>query len=111
MRFLTQALFLLVWATWVCQAQAGIRCGNDLISVGETSFAVQIKLENCGSVIAKEQIGTSTETTEASDAEVAEEHFVERWFIRVKERGGTYCYPLTFEQGLLREIGTWRKCQ
>ena len=92
------------------QASAGIRCGNDLISVGDTSFEARIKLETCGTVIDKERVGTTTETQSGGKRAAARERLIERWYIRVHERGGTYCYPLTFEEGLLKEIGIWRKC-
>jgi hypothetical protein len=105
-----KALFLVAMVLSVVSAHAGIRCGDDLIAVGETSFEVQIKLESCGSVIAKKQVGKSTETKKKGDTDVEKERLVERWYIRVNERGGTYCYPLIFEQGLLNEIGNWRQC-
>jgi len=40
-----------------------------------------------------------------------EKKIIERWYIRVKERGGFYCYPLLFEEGVLVEIGRWKKCE
>ena len=93
------------------QANAGIRCGNDLIVPGETSFDVRMKLAVCGSIISEEHVGTRTDTESNGAKVVAEERVVKRWYIRVRERGGTYCYPLTFEEGILTQIGGWRRCE
>ncbi len=93
--------------------QAGIRCGNDIISIGDISSEVMIKLKKCGEVLNKEVI--SKETVIETDVKkigdkVKKETLTERWYIRVKESGGTYCYPLSFEEGSLQSIGIWRKC-
>lgn len=110
MRSFSRFLMVLIGIFCCSQAVAGIRCGNDLISVGDTSFEVRIKLDLCGSIIEKERVGTTTETQSEGEKAVAEERNIERWYIRVNEKGGAYCYPLTFEGGRLLEIGTWRKC-
>lgn len=41
---------------------------------------------------------------------VKKERVTEVWYIRVKEREGMYCYPLSFEEGRLRSIGRWSRC-
>lgn len=102
---------LLVLILYAVPAQAGIRCENDIISTGETTFQVQAKLSMCGEVLGKEVVGTQTTKEKKADDKVEEkEKLVERWYIRVNERGGKYCYPLTFEDGLLQNIGNWTKC-
>lgn len=81
-----------------------------LITIGETSFEVIKKLATCGMVIDKALVATHTESKKIAQGEVSEECIVERWYIRVDEKGGSYCYPLTFEEGILKEIGNWRRC-
>ena len=72
-----------------------------------------MKLSECGEVLNKEIVGKETivETDkENSNKKVKKEIITENWYIRVKERGGMYCYPLTFEEGYLKSIGNWHKC-
>jgi hypothetical protein len=111
MRVLALAIGVLLGGFIVTQANAGIRCGNDLITIGETSFEVLTKLEACGHLIDKEPVATRTETDRSDQEETSEEHLIERWYIRVDEKGGGYCYPLTFEEGILKEIGGWHQCE
>ena len=111
----TLALSILILAATICSypVYAGIRCENDIISIGETSSEVMIKLRRCGEVLSKEVVSkkTSVATREKkSDKKEKKEKLMELWTIRVKERGGMYCYPLTFEEGRLQSIGDWSKC-
>jgi hypothetical protein len=92
---------------------AGIRCENDIIFIGDTSSEVMIKLGRCGEVLDKEVVSkeTTVDTDEKKSGEkVKKEKLTEIWYIRVKERGGMYCYPLSFEEGRLQSIGNWSKC-
>jgi hypothetical protein len=82
---------------------AGIRCGNDIIEIGDTTFEAQIKLQECGQVLGKDFVQKSL-----GDGTINK---VENWYIRVEERGGAYCYPLIFESGVLKEIGNWKECR
>ena len=79
-----------------------IRCGNDIIEIGDTTFEVEMKLEECGKVlkkyVARRRSGSSRPEKE-------------RWHIRVEERVTAYCYPLTFEDGILTEIRDWTECR
>lgn len=91
-------------------ADAGIRCANDIISTGDTDFEVKMKLEDCGELLDKQLL--RKETVRHRDFEKRkEEKYIQRWYIRVKEQGGHYCYPLMFEEGVLKEIGGWKKCE
>jgi hypothetical protein len=110
---ITLAIFISVIATYSYPTHAGIRCENDIISIGETSSEVILKLGRCGEVLNKEVIRkeTSVETNKNKSGEkVKIERLIELWHIRVKERGGMYCYPLTFEEGRLQRIGNWSRC-
>ncbi len=112
----TITLAILITAITIVHAypvQAGIRCENDIISVGDTSSEVMIKLSRCGKVLDKEVVRkeTTVETDDKKNGEkVKKETLTEIWYIRVKERGGMYCYPLSFEEGRLQSIGNWSKC-
>ena len=92
---------------------AGIRCAIDLISIGDTSSEVMLKLNRCGEVLDKEVVSKQTvvesDSTKTGET-VSKETMTEIWYVRVKERGGAYCYPLTFEEGLLQNIGRWSRC-
>jgi hypothetical protein len=95
---------------------AGVRCENDLISIGDTSPEVMVKLSRCGTVLDKKMIGKET-TVYADNGEkkggekVKKETLIEVWFIRVEERGEHYCYPLSFKAGRLQKIGAWSRCE
>ena len=92
---------------------AGIRCENDIISIGDTSSEVMIKLSRCGKVLDKEVVRKETVVeidNKKNGEKVKKEKLIEIWYIRVKERGGMYCYPLSFEEGRLQRIGNWSKC-
>lgn len=113
MKTFALSILMLVLTVYVYPVHAGIRCENDIISVGETSSEVMVKLSRCGEVLNKEVVSkeTSVDTNEKkSDEKVKKEILIEHWYIRLKERGGMYCYPLTFEEGRLQSIGNWSKC-
>ena len=97
---------LLILFIFVCQAHGGIRCSNDIISIGDTSMEVRIKLKKCGEVLEKEVV----QKDYVKHKKNIQEKLIENWYIRVNERGGSYCYPLTFESGKLNDIGRWGKC-
>ena len=93
------------------------------ISEGDSSIEVMIKLNKCGEVLGKETASKETvnkvnvskekitDTREEKTGEsVKKEIVTEIWYIRVEERGGIYCYPLSFEEGRLKSIGNWSKC-
>lgn len=91
---------------------AGIRCGNDIISIGDTSFEVMAKISRCGEVLSKETVGkeTSIENGSTTGDKIKKVRVVELWYVRVKEGSNSYCYPLTFEEGRLKNIGSWKRC-
>lgn len=101
---------LMISLMFFCLAQAGIRCKNDIISEGDTSSEVMMKLMECGTVLDKEIVSRETIVEEKTDRTVKKEKVTEIWYIRVKERGGMYCYPLSFEEGVLQRIGNWSRC-
>lgn len=61
-------------------------------------------------VVKKETTSKKENGTGKNIKKIEEEKMIERWYIRVKERGGMYCYPLTFEEGILKDIGSWKQC-
>lgn len=112
----TTSLIVLVLAVALvctCPTYAGVRCENDIISIGDTPSEVMIKLSKCGEVLNKEIVSkeTTVETNEnVSGQKIKKEKYTEVWYIRVKERGSLYCYPLSFVEGRLQSIGKWSKC-
>jgi hypothetical protein len=88
---------------------AGIRCLDDIISEGDTNYEVMLKLEKCGEFISKDVI--RKEISFDQDKNIEKEIPVEQWHIKVLEQGGTFCYPLDFQEGVLKEIGKWTKCE
>lgn len=76
-------------------AAQSIRCGNDLVSIGDFSFRVN---EKCGEPISKEVIGYTIKNNER-------EFKIELWVYG--PRDGVYYY-LKFEGGKLVEITTER---
>ncbi len=106
-------LMLAITPIYSYPIHAGIRCENDIISIGDTSSEVMIKLSRCGKLLDKEVVSKETivDTDDKKTGEkVKKEKSIEIWYIRVKERGGMYCYPLSFEEGRLQSIGNWSKC-
>jgi hypothetical protein len=114
MKMMKKLFLLAILIFWSVPA-FGLRCGNDIISTGDTDLDVQLKLKKCGEVInrniIKKEITSNYHLKNKRDIEMdAEERLVERWYIRITEQGGAYCYPLNFSGGILKEIGKWTKC-
>jgi hypothetical protein len=80
-----------------------IRCGNDLIQIGDTAFQVPMKLKECGQVLNKYVARRNSSRSSRNK--------VELWHIRVEERVSAYCYPLFFESGILTKIRDWTECR
>lgn len=107
------AIVVVVIAAYSYPIHAGIRCDNDIISIGDTTAEAIIKLSKCGEVLGKEVVRKETSVStnkNESDYKVKKEKLIEIWYIRVEERGGMYCYPLTFEEGRLQSVGKWSRC-
>ena len=97
-------LFLVVPSAW-----AGIRCGNDIISTGDTRVQVRAKISACGEILETDTFVRET-TRKRKKEKFTIQIKVDQWFIKVRERGSFYCYPLTFEDGKLTDIGRWTRC-
>ena len=81
---------------------SAIRCGNDIIQISDTTFEVEMKLQECGEVL-KKYVARRRSSSSRPEKQ--------RWHIRVEERVTAYCYPLTFEDGVLTKIGDWTECR
>jgi len=103
---LTAAIYLTISLIGLSQVHAGIRCGNDIISKGDTKMDVMVRLENCGTIMDKDSY-----TRESGTGETKTQTLIETWYLRVKDRGSSYCYPITFEDGVLETIGKWTRCK
>ncbi len=92
-------------------ANAGIRCGNDIISTGDTKTQVLIKIKSCGEILEKDSYVRGTTYTSSKTYETTTQTKIDQWYTRINERGSYYCYPLTFENGKLTTIGKWSRCK
>ncbi|MCG8638040.1 MAG: DUF2845 domain-containing protein [Desulfobacterales bacterium] len=109
MRYLHIFLTAIILLSLFSPANAGIRCGNDIISTGETKVEVLVKLKSCGEILEKDAYIKESTYKKGSD-EITSQVKVDQWQIRIKERGSHYCYPITFEDGELTTIGRWSRC-
>ena len=114
MKTTTIAILMFVITTiYSFPVDAGIRCENDIISVGDTSSEVIIKLRRCGELLYKEVVRkeiTVKKPVKKKDEKIREEKLIDIWHVRVKQRGHWYCYPLYLEEGRLQSIGRWSRC-
>jgi len=112
--FIRKILIIALSFFYVGIAFAGVRCGNDIISIGDTKITVVNKLQSCGKILNKDTYTKEIETQleENEDGEkIKIQKRIDLWSIRIQERGNNhYCYPLTFEDGILTEIGRWSRC-
>ncbi len=92
-------------------ANAGIRCGNDIISTGDTKTQVLVKIKNCGEILEKDSYIKGSTYTTSDNYKTTTQTKIDLWSTRIKERGSYYCYPLTFENGELATIGKWSRCK
>ena len=87
-------------------ANETLRCGNDLIQVGDSAYLVESKVNECGEVFSKTDI---TKKVWHSFPNSYFEVIVtgEAWFVLVNG----YCYDLKFEGNKLTEIGGFIRCE
>lgn len=117
-------IMLIICSSFVQYSYAGIRCGSDIIGVGDSTMDVMIRLRNCGEVIAKEEVQKNVDGTFEARTDYhnnysqtkgdfkAAVRTIEKWYIRVDEgRGNYYCYPLFFESGYLTYVGDYAECR
>ena len=124
--YLDICLIILLLALLANSAFA-LRCGNDLILIGDTTMKVRLALKskNCGEIIEKEFAGETEHRTFNAKTKYypayskTKGHYtsdtkkIEKWFIMVKSSYGGihYCYELTFVDSKLKEIGSGIKCK
>ena len=102
-------------------AFAGLRCGNDLIQIGDSAYKVTKKISKCGKILAKEEhnkllssgtkkslvvgnIGTSSESHRSTTL------LIGTWYILI-DSYTDYCYDLTFVDKILKKIGDYEECE
>ena len=115
-------IFLIIVFLMPAAALARIRCGNDIISKGDSSGRVRMKLRKCGEILEKEIIEEHTEGTFSAGTRHVKNHTytsgdfqsdterTERWYILVHETGGDYCWSIIFRGGILIEFEDWERC-
>lgn len=85
-----------------------LRCGNNLISVGDLKNTVRI---NCGEPVSKEVIGYIDHVeSETKNGDKSEKRIrvmkIEEWIIKISQYGTTTYYSLVFEGNRLTEINS-----
>jgi hypothetical protein len=103
-------LFILVISFFLAvPVSAGVTCSNTIISTGDTNLEVLSKLKKCGKILNKDAMWKESASKENNT--INKEWLVEHWYIKVSEQAGIYCYPLTFNKGVLKDIGNLEKCE
>ncbi len=106
-------LLVAITTVYTFPTNAGIRCENDIISVGDTASVVMIKLRKCGELLYKEVVKKEikiNKSTKQKGEKIKKEKLIDVWHVRVNERGHHYCYPLYLEDGRLQSVGRWSRC-
>ncbi|MFO7667010.1 MAG: hypothetical protein R6V76_10355 [Desulfobacterales bacterium] len=94
-----------------------LKCGNDLIQVGDTTWEVRTALtNNGGKIIGNEKAGTHRTsgyyTLDGGRDYISNSEPIEKWFISIPgENGSPYCYELTFIGPILKKIGSGAECK
>lgn len=94
-----------------------LKCGNDLIQVGDTTWEVRTALTNNGwKIIGNENAGTHRTsgfyTPDGGRDYISKSEPIEKWFISVPgETGKPYCHELTFIGLILKKIGSGAECK
>ncbi len=112
---------VLAMASPVRASGSSLRCGNNLIYVGDVAYVVERKLEGCGEILSRAVTGERKvreympwghpfSTNDRRYGRYAKRTVViETWFVRI-DSYTDYCYELTFEGGKLIEIGDFQQC-
>ena len=93
-----------------------LKCGNELIQVGDTTWEVRTALtNNGGKIIGKENKGVKRAPdnfdSDAGGADISNAKKIEKWFISLPGgSGGPLCYELTFIGSILKKIGSGVEC-
>ena len=94
-----------------------LKCGNDLIQVGDTTWEVRTALtNNGGKITGNENAGTHRSsgfyTSDGGRDYISNSKPIEKWFISVpSEFGKPSCYELTFIGLILKKIGSAIECK
>jgi len=95
-----------------------LKCGNDLIQEGDTTWEVRTALTNNGwKIIGKENAGinrTSESHTlnDTGRGDISNAKLIEKWFVSIPgESGRPYCCELTFIGSILKKIGSGVECK
>ncbi|GBC61901.1 hypothetical protein DENIS_2863 [Desulfonema ishimotonii] len=109
-----------VWISTFATGEAlAIRCGNDVIRVGNSALEVELIFQNeqCGGIISKDQTKTTSKDKKkvngVTTTKIRERVKHEKWLVRIRNSWGNeyYCYELIFDKGMLTYISTPKKCR
>jgi len=93
-----------------------LKCGNDQIQEGDTTWEVRTVLtNNGGKIIGKEYTGLKRApenyASDTGGADISNAKKIEKWFISLPGgSGGPLCYELTFIGPVLKKIGSGVEC-
>jgi hypothetical protein len=114
-------VFLMVVFLIPAAAFARIRCGNDIITKGDSSGRVMVKLRKCGELLEREIIEENTEATfsgrtkykknrsDSSGNFRSATEVSERWHVIIHKREGDIYWQLIFRGGNLIKFEDWER--
>ena len=103
-------------------AASSLRCGGDLIRVGDPAYLVERRIEKCGRILQRNVVGERKlrefvpyghpfpEEDRRYGRWATRTVVVETWFVLI-DSYTDYCYALTFEGGRLTHIGDFQECE
>lgn len=125
MKKIAVAAALIGVLVYAAPVPARIRCGNTLISEGDSVFEVSFRMKQCeGEVLGQQVVGLRTagkvdmsttydnrDRTAYSEGTIRTKSATEEsWYVRLKEGPYRYCYRLFFFRGRLDKIEGWERC-
>ncbi|MGB5155862.1 DUF2845 domain-containing protein [Desulfobacterium sp. N47] len=107
--------FIILSVALTASTASALRCGNDLISEGDSTSKVRITLKNNGGEIIEKTYsdarGGKSSNSKKKGRYSSHTGVIEKWFIRAPSGyGRPYCYELTFVGSKLEEIGSGVDC-
>jgi hypothetical protein len=115
-KLLLYIFLILILSVLSANPAIALKCGNDLIQEGDTTWEVRTVLtNNGGKIIEKGYSGLKRAPdnffSDAGGADISNAKKIEKWFISLPcGSGGPLCYELTFIGPILKKIGSGVEC-
>lgn len=116
-KLLLYIYFIILLLVLSANPAIALKCGNDLIREGDTTWEVRTMLtNNGGKIIGKENAGVKRApenyASDTGGADLSNAKLIEKWFISVPGGfGRPSCYELTFIGSILKKIGSGVECK